>query len=112
MELNELSNCLEKLGNATRLAIFRLLVRAGDDGLSVGEIQEHLGIPGSTLSHHILFLSSANLIFQERTGRILRCRPNFERMHAIVNALTAECCKGVGRPAAVPAKKRSRKVLA
>jgi DNA-binding transcriptional ArsR family regulator len=89
-----------------------LLVRAGDDGLSVGEIQEHLGIPGSTLSHHILFLSSANLIFQERTGRILCCRPNFERMHAIVNALTAECCKGVGRAAAAPAKKGSRKVLA
>ncbi len=47
------ARCLEKLGNPTRLEVFRLLVKAGPDGLAVGEIQEHLSIPPSTLSHHL-----------------------------------------------------------
>ncbi len=53
MELNRAARCLEKLGNPTRLAIFRLLVRGGPEGLPVGEVQEQLGIPASTLSHHL-----------------------------------------------------------
>jgi ArsR family transcriptional regulator len=107
MDIQELAVCLGKLGNSTRLQIFQLLVRAGPQGLSVGEIQEFLRIPGSTLSHHILFLASSHLIFQERHGRVLRCRPNFERMSAIVDALTAECCKGVNLLSeAKPAKGR------
>jgi ArsR family transcriptional regulator, arsenate/arsenite/antimonite-responsive transcriptional repressor len=99
MELDELASCLEKLGNATRLAIFRLLVRAGPDGLPVGEVKRRLGIPPSTLSHHILFLVTARLIRQEREGRILRCKANYPRMNEIVESLKAECCADVDRPA-------------
>ena len=105
MELDELADCLEKLGNRTRLAIFRLLVRAGPEGLPVGELQSRLDIPASTLSHHILFLVTAQLIRQQREGRVLRCTPNYERMHAIVAALTAECCAGLpARSEAAPAR--------
>lgn len=96
MELKDATNCLEKLGNPTRLEVIRLLVRAGADGLAVGEIQKHLGIPASTLSHHVLHLVSAGLVRQERQGRVLRCTPNFELLNALVAMLTEECCAGVG----------------
>ncbi|MBR0965665.1 winged helix-turn-helix transcriptional regulator [Bradyrhizobium diazoefficiens] len=109
MELDELANCLEKLGNPTRLAIFRLLVRSGVDGLPVYELQSRLGVPPSTLSHHILFLVTAQLIKQERQGRLLQCKPNFARMNSIIEALTAECCAGLETPEQAAAPKRRRK---
>jgi DNA-binding transcriptional ArsR family regulator len=95
MNVDDLSTCLEKLGNPTRLRIYRLLVRAGPDGLPVGRIQQHLGIPASTLSHHIFHLVTAGLIRQDREGRVLRCRANFERMDEVVRSLTEECCADV-----------------
>jgi DNA-binding transcriptional ArsR family regulator len=100
MDVNHAARCLEKLGNPTRLEIFRLLVRAGDDGLAVGDLQAHLGIPGSTLSHHVAQLVNVGLVSQEREGRVLRCQPNFELMGALMAYLTEECCRGVGEAAA------------
>ncbi len=96
MEHTHAARCLEKLGNATRLEIFRLLVRAGPAGLAVGEIQEHLDIPGSTLSHHISHLVNAGLVHQQREGRVLRCTPNFTLINEVIGFLTEECCLGVG----------------
>ncbi len=96
MEHTHAARCLEKLGNATRLEIFRLLVRAGPAGLAVGEIQEHLDIPGSTLSHHISHLVNAGLVHQQREGRVLRCTPNFTLVNEVIGFLTEECCLGVG----------------
>ncbi len=93
------ARCLEKLGNPTRLEVYRLLVRAGPDGLAVGEIQEHLGVPGSTLSHHLSHLLNAGLINQVRSGRVLRCTPNYALMSQVMEFLTAECCTGVGHTA-------------
>jgi DNA-binding transcriptional ArsR family regulator len=95
MDIDELALCLEKLGHPNRLEIFRLLVRAGHDGLPVGDIQRHLGIPASTLTHHIAQLVSAGLVRQTREGRVLRCNAAYERMENIMGALTAECCSGV-----------------
>lgn len=103
METDELARCLEKLGNPTRLRIYRLLVRAGPDGLPVGKIQQALGVPASTLSHHIFHLMSVGLVTQTREGRVLRCRPNYELMNSIVQMLTEECCIDLAaerRPAA------------
>ena len=95
MDIDELALCLEKLGHPNRVAIFRLLLRAGRGGLAVGEIQRHLDIPGSTLTHHIGQLVAAGLVRQTREGRVLRCTAAYERMDQIVAALTAECCAGV-----------------
>ncbi|MDH3596879.1 MAG: metalloregulator ArsR/SmtB family transcription factor [Rhodospirillales bacterium] len=92
MELDHAARCLEKLGNPTRLEVFRLLVKAGHDGLSVGAIQEHLGVPASTLSHHVAHLVNVGLVSQEREGRVLRCRPNFPLMDELIGFLTSECC--------------------
>ncbi len=99
MEHAHAARCLEKLGNPTRLEIFRLLVRAGMGGATVGEIQDRLGIPGSTLSHHLSHLVNAGLVHQEREGRMLRCTPNFDLMSQVMEFLTAECCTGVGHAA-------------
>jgi DNA-binding transcriptional ArsR family regulator len=86
---------LESLGNETRLTLFRLLVRAGPEGLPVGALKDHMGIPGSTLSHHIAHLVNAGLISQLREGRVLRCTANFDTMQALVSYLAEECCQGV-----------------
>ncbi|MGI9276147.1 MAG: ArsR/SmtB family transcription factor [Endozoicomonas sp.] len=83
---------LAELGNVTRLCIFRLLVKAGTQGLTVGEIQSRLEIPGSTLSHHISRLMSADLVRQHREGRILHCVAELEAVEELASFLLSECC--------------------
>ncbi len=96
MTPQQAARCLEKLGNPTRLEVFRLLVKAGEAGLPVGDIQDHLGVPASTLSHHLGHLVNAGLVHQEREGRVLRCRSNYALMDQVIGFLTEECCAGVG----------------
>lgn len=80
------------LGSEQRLAMLQLLVRAGPDGLAVGEIQSRLGVAASTLSHHIKFLTAAQLMTQERRARSLICRAAFTRVTALAEFLLNECC--------------------
>jgi DNA-binding transcriptional ArsR family regulator len=89
------AECLGALGNRTRLRLFRLLVRAGADGLNVGEAQRHLDVPASTLAHHFAALTRAGLVVQERRGREVVSRANFDAMHALVGFLTEACCSGL-----------------
>lgn len=86
---------LEALGNPTRLTIYRTLVRAGDPGLAVGQVQERLGLAASTLSHHLHRLLIAGLVTRERSGTTLICRANYHAMHELVGYLADECCKDV-----------------
>ena len=83
---------LAELGHNTRLLIFRYLVRVGDEGVPVGQIQSQLGIPNSTLSHHINRLVSAGLIRQVRESRTLYCVPQFAVLQELIDFLQAECC--------------------
>jgi ArsR family transcriptional regulator len=83
---------LAELGHPTRLTIFKLLVKAGEDGISVGRIQQDIGIPGSTLSHHIAKMIKVGLIKQVRESRVLYCFPEFEALNEVVNYLQEECC--------------------
>jgi DNA-binding transcriptional ArsR family regulator len=92
MELEVAANILAKIGNPTRLKIVRLLVRAGDEGLSVGQIQKQLQIPGSTLTHHIAHLKSAGVIRQQRQQATLICTMEYPLLQDLVDYLTAECC--------------------
>ena len=94
LEINTAANSLKELGHPTRLTIFKLLVKAGERGLPVGEIQEQLEIPNSTLSHHIAKLVSVSLIKQRREGRTLYCIPQFESINALLDFLKDECCLG------------------
>lgn len=95
MNDEQLAKCLAELGNITRLRIYKLLVKAGLEGLSVGRVQEELNIPGSTLSHHLSKLVSANLISQNRDGRVLHCVANFELLDSVVHELKNQCCVGL-----------------
>lgn len=95
MNEEKLAKCLAQLGNITRLRIFKLLVRAGKEGLSVGKVQEQLNVPGSTLSHHITKLMQVDLVTQEREGRVLHCTANFELLENLVCDLKDQCCVGI-----------------
>lgn len=86
---------LAALGNRTRLRLYRLLVRAGEPGLNVGEVQRHLDVPASTLAHHLAILARAGLVSQERHGREVITRADYAAMQALVGYLTEECCAGV-----------------
>jgi len=94
MDTDRAAKCLSELGNPTRLSVFRLLVRAGDAGLTVGGIQKHLEIPASTLSHHLSHLVWAGLIVQDRDGRTLHCRSQPGVMDELIGFLMDECCMG------------------
>jgi ArsR family transcriptional regulator len=86
---------LAELGHPHRLHVFHLLIRAGDAGLSVGEIQSVLGIPKSTLAHHISALVSAGLMAQRREGRIQRCKVDAHRSGQLLKFLVSDCCEGL-----------------
>jgi DNA-binding transcriptional ArsR family regulator len=90
-----MARALAALGHEKRLAIYRLLVKAGADGLNVGEIGQHLGAPPSTLAHHLSALVEAGLVIQERRGREVINRADYDAMRRTVGFLTAECCTGV-----------------
>lgn len=89
-----IATAMAALGHHTRLAIFRLLVKAGDEGLNVGEIGGHLGCPASTMAHHLSTLVDAGLVTQERQGRQIVNRADFNAMRQAVSFLTDECCQG------------------
>ncbi|WP_027258038.1 MULTISPECIES: ArsR/SmtB family transcription factor [Leisingera] len=89
------ARALAALGHDARLAIFRLLVKAGEGGLRVGEIAEHLGLAPSTLAHHLSALVDARLVVQEKHGREVFSRVDYPVMLGVVNFLTSECCTGV-----------------
>ena len=90
---------LEAIGNPTRLAIYRLLVRAGDAGRPVGAIQQAIGIPASTLSHHLKHLELVGLVQRRKEGTTHHCRANFATMDALIAYLTEECCADAEVPA-------------
>lgn len=96
MDIKYAASCLSELGNPTRLAIFHLLIRAGEKGVIVSDIAKHLDdIPGSTLSHHLTHLVRADLIKQHRDGRELWCRAHHDVMDSLIEFLTSQCCAGL-----------------
>jgi ArsR family transcriptional regulator len=90
-------NAVEALGALAqdhRLALFRLLVQAGETGMPAGAIAEALGVPNSSLSFHLAQLRNAGLILQERRHRSLIYRANYPAMNALVDYLRENCCAG------------------
>jgi ArsR family transcriptional regulator, arsenate/arsenite/antimonite-responsive transcriptional repressor len=98
MDLQTIADRLSELGHPVRLETFRLLVRAGHQGLPVKDIQAHLGIPQSTLSHHLAHLMNAGLISQTREGRVLRCRVEYQAIKEVMEFLMRDCCAGIPSP--------------
>ena len=83
---------LGELGHSTRMSVFRLLVKAGDKGLPVGEIQKRLDVAAATLSHHLHRLVAAGLVKQQRDGRTLFCIAQMGALREVITFLDDECC--------------------
>ena len=83
---------LAELGHVTRLEVYQFLVTAGKTGFPVSAIQEQLGIPASTLSHHLSRLVRVGLVIQTREGRVLRCCANIPELKSLADYLLSECC--------------------
>lgn len=94
-QVTRVAIALASLGHEARLSVYQLLVRAGNEGLNVGEIGEQLDLPASTLSHHLKALVHAGLVIQEKRGREVFNRPDFDAMANVTAFLTKECCVGV-----------------
>ena len=86
---------LSALAQEHRLAAFRLLVQAGDDGLAAGTLAERLDVPASSLSFHLAHLKQAGLIIQRRAGRSLIYSADYRAMGALMAFLTENCCSGI-----------------
>jgi ArsR family transcriptional regulator, arsenate/arsenite/antimonite-responsive transcriptional repressor len=94
MESDDAIRRLFALAQDSRLAVFRLLVKAGPDGLAAGEIARTLDIPANTLSAQLLVLSNAKLTRARRDGRSIIYATDFEAMSELLVYLTEDCCGG------------------
>lgn len=94
MQADAAIEALAALAQEHRLAVFRLLVQAGENGMSAGAIADALGIPNSSLSFHLTQLNRAGLVRQERQHRSLIYRANYPAMNALMAYLMENCCAG------------------
>jgi ArsR family transcriptional regulator, arsenate/arsenite/antimonite-responsive transcriptional repressor len=85
---------LAALAQETRLAIFRLLVEAGPDGMNAGAIAETLGIPPATLSFHVAHLVRAGLVSPRQESRFIFYTTDFAAMDELIAYLSENCCQG------------------
>ena len=90
MQLEEVAKAMKELGHPTRLFIFKHLVKAGEQGLPVGDLQKQLAIPSSTLSHHISALVSVGLVKQNRESRSLICVSQYDKLESSVYFISEE----------------------
>jgi DNA-binding transcriptional ArsR family regulator len=94
METRQAISALGALAQESRLAVFRLLVRTGPDGLAASRIAEQVGIPPSSLSFHLKELAYAGLVTQRQEGRFVIYSANYGAMNALMTFLTDSCCSG------------------
>src|ERR671916_576783 len=92
MNTERAADAMDTLGAPVRLKIYRMLVRAGADGMTIGHIQQRTGIPRSTLSHHLHRLIDGGLVTSEKNGTSLICRADYRAMNELVGFLSDECC--------------------
>ncbi|QEW18428.1 Helix-turn-helix domain protein [Marinibacterium anthonyi] len=88
------------MGSEARLQVLRCLVRAGEPGLSVSEIQDRTGMAPSTLAHHLKFLSAGGVVAQEKSGRTTINRASFDTLRRLAGFILNECCADAPRKAA------------
>ena len=110
MKSNQAIAALGALAHEHRLAIYRLLVSQGPEGLNAGTIAARVGILPSSLTFHLQSLQRAGLLAQRREGRQLIYSADFTAMTALVAYLTENCCGGATAcmPCAPPAARKSR----
>lgn len=94
METLNAAELLAALGHESRLAIFRLLVEAGPEGMNASAIGEKLGMAPATLSFHLSHLSRVGLIKGERESRFIHYSAEYGTMDELIAFLTSNCCQG------------------
>jgi DNA-binding transcriptional ArsR family regulator len=94
MESPQAVDALSALAHATRLAVFRLLIKAGGEGVPAGEIARALEILPNTLSSHLTILSHADLISSRRDGRLVYYVADYGQMRTLIAFLLEDCCQG------------------
>jgi len=94
MEMTSAVTALSALAHEGRLEIFRLLVRAGTEGLAAGEIARTTGVLPNTLSSNLNILSGAGLVSSRRDGRSIIYTAAYDRMRALLAFLVEDCCAG------------------
>ena len=111
MESNVAVRALGALAHENRLAIYRLLVQTGEEGLAVGAIGEKLKLAPATLSFHLAALRHAGLVTERRAGRTLYQAADYAAMNGLVGYLSENCCQGAdcGVAACAPASKTSKR---
>jgi ArsR family transcriptional regulator len=107
MKSAQVVKALSALAQPTRLALYRLLVACGPDGMAAGQVAEKLKVSPATLSFHFKTLSHAGLIESRQDGRFIYYAANFAAMNGMVAYLTENCCGGDQAACAVPAKRKS-----
>lgn len=91
--LEDAAQAFAALGSEQRLSVLRTLVRAGPEGLSMGELAERTQIGASTLTHHLRFLKQAGIVSQQRKGRSIICAAaEFDTVNRLASFLIEECC--------------------
>lgn len=94
MENQDVISALAALAHPTRLDAYRLLVRAGGEGMAAGAVAEALDVPSATLSFHLKELKNAGVVRCEREGRSLIYAPDFAAVAELLAYLTENCCQG------------------
>ncbi len=93
LSLARAASTFAALGSEQRLAVLRVLVRAGSDGLTIGALGERSGVTGSTLTHHMKILTGAGLVRQEKQGRSIICAAvAYDELKDLSGFLLRECC--------------------
>lgn len=93
LSIEDAAQAFAALGSEQRLGVLQTLVRAGPDGLSMGQLGERSGISGSTLTHHLRFLTHAGLVVQAKQGRSIICAAvAYDTVEALSNFLLRSCC--------------------
>lgn len=94
MKSSQVVTALAALAQPTRLAVYRLLVAGGPDGMAAGQVAEQLKVSPATLSFHFKTLSHAGLIASRQDGRFVYYAANFAVMNDMLAYLTENCCGG------------------
>jgi len=94
MDINKALVLFDALSQETRLRAFRLLVKAGANGMAAGDMSKKLGTPHNTLSFHLSHLSNAGAVLSRRSGRSIVYSANFDAAQALIEFLVEDCCQG------------------
>lgn len=95
MDADTVVRALGALAQEHRLAVYRLLVQAGEDGMPAGALAEAIGVPASSMSFHLAQLANAGLVQQRRQSRSIIYSADYAAMNGLMAYMTENCCGGV-----------------